>query len=88
MSNLEDLIRDIVARGELTHLSVSPMPTGKGFTASYAPAGVFGVTIKTHDDPVAALRLAITSTKLKGRRTVSAKPAAEPDAPTDDMDFG
>ena len=59
---LDELVRDLAKRGELTHLSL--IPHGDGWSASYSaasPAGGFGSA--EADDPVAALFGAVASVK-------------------------
>ncbi len=68
---LEELIQDMVERGEMTHLSLSPVLSGKRqlweakFCAA-SPAG--GYTLVSAEDPVEALCGAIENTKLRKRR--------------------
>lgn len=69
MANLEDTIRDLTARGELTHLSLAPNPTGKGWRATFSPASVFGVCHGGDPDPVKAMLLAIDGAKLRRKAT-------------------
>lgn len=83
MNTLDNLIRDAAKRGELTHLSIAPH--GKAWICSYAPASTFGVTHKTHADPCEAIRLAITETKVKRRRTAEKPGDVHAES---DMDFG
>lgn len=66
--NLEELIYDMVARGELTHLSISPV--GKnGWAVSFCAASpASGYTFVVDKDPVVAMRRAIEETKLKKKR--------------------
>lgn len=66
--NLEDMIRAASANGEMTHLSVVPK-AGKGpgnitWTASYSPASKWGSGFADDVDPVRALKLAMTDTRL------------------------
>jgi hypothetical protein len=51
---LEDLIRQMAAKGELTHLSLIPAAGGQ-WSASFTPASVFGSNQFTAADPIAAL---------------------------------
>lgn len=74
MSDLEDLIRDVAARGELTHLSLAPRKIEQGenkfvngWGATFAPASVMGNTFGESTDPVEALKSAITDAKLRRR---------------------
>ncbi len=64
---LEELIYDMVKRGELTDLSLSPR--GDQWSATFAPASpASGFTFVLDKDPVNALRRAIVETKLRKRR--------------------
>lgn len=67
MANLEEVIRDLAARGELTHLSLAPNPSAKGWRATFSPASVFGVCHGADLDPVKAILLAIDGAKIKRR---------------------
>lgn len=99
--SFEELIADVVARGELTHLSV--VSVAGGFAATFTPASGFGYTQTRHKDPVQAMRAAIEQTKLARppKRTVDKpiphyapddarkrKASSIDDVPDDDMDFG
>ena len=66
--NLEDMIRAAAANGEMTHLSVVPK-AGKGpgnitWCASYSPASKWGSGFGEDIDPVKAVKLAMTDTRL------------------------
>jgi hypothetical protein len=77
---LEDTLRDIVARGELSHLSLAPSQGGKMWRASFAMCSHFGVSFAEDKDPVQAIIVALTSAKLKKpRTTINLKPGAEPE---------
>lgn len=65
MANLDETIRDLAARGEVTHLSLAPNPSGKGWRATFAPASHFGVCFGGDVDPVKAIMLAIDGAKLR-----------------------
>lgn len=93
---LEDLIRDAVARGDFTHLSLASRWDDKGFNASFAPAKGFGCHFTTDKDPVEALRTALSQTRARksapnvqkpGPTVTEAMDAVAP-PPGDDMDFG
>lgn len=99
MKTLEDLIRDAVARGDFTHLSLASRWDDKGFNASFAPAKGFGCHFTTDKDPVEALRTALSQVRArKSAPDKVQKPNAEPTdaelqqrddaAKRDDMDFG
>lgn len=60
---LDERLREIAARGELTYLSLVPI-AGKGtggivWSASYSPASTWGHAMCRHADPVEALMMAI-----------------------------
>lgn len=67
-TNLEDMIRAACANGDMTHLSVAPV-AGKGpnnvvWSASFSPASRFGSGFGRDADPVRAMKLAMTDTRL------------------------
>jgi hypothetical protein len=66
--NLEEIIHDLAARGELTHLSVVPSQNGRKWRASFAMASKYGISFAEDADPVRALILACTTAKMKARR--------------------
>jgi hypothetical protein len=91
VADLEDTIRDLAKRGELTHLSLAPNPSGKGWRATFAPASVFGVCHGGDEDPVKAMLLAIDGAKIRrkapfkddsriGQSIVDVKPSADAEA--------
>lgn len=74
MSDLEELIRDVAKRGELTHLSLSPrrIEVGEnkfinGWGASFSPASNTGNLFAEDTDPIKALVGAIEEAKLQRR---------------------
>jgi hypothetical protein len=70
---LEELIRDMAQRGELTHLSLSPV--GKEWAASFCAASpIGGYTFILDADPATALVRAIQETKLRKRRPENKEP--------------
>ncbi len=65
--SLEELIHDMVKRGEMTHLSLSPYE--KQWAVSFCAASpINGYTFIIDDDPVNAIRRALTETIRKQRR--------------------
>lgn len=68
MPSLEETIREIAARGDMSHISLVPSQKGNLWRASFTPCSVFGISFAEDADPVKALQLAMTSTKLKSRR--------------------
>lgn len=78
--SLEEMIRDLAARGELTHLSLAPNPSGKGWRATFSPSSVFGVSHGGDPDPVKALMLAMDNAKLRRKAPFKDDPRiAQPD---------
>lgn len=52
--SLEELLRDVAARGELVHFSLWFEPIKDRWCATYSPSHVFGVSRAHHKDPVTA----------------------------------
>lgn len=67
MSELEQAIRDLAARGEISHISLSPSQNGTLWRGSYAMCSTFGVSFAEDKDPVVALTQAMTTARLKRR---------------------
>jgi hypothetical protein len=65
LADLETTLRDLAARGELTHISLTP--SGKGWRALYAPASTFANSFAEDKDPVKAILLACEGAKLRKR---------------------
>lgn len=78
---LEEKIRDVAARGELTHLSV--VPVAGGWSASFAHASGYGTSFAQDPDPVKAMIKALGMPKLARLRM--SKPNQKDD---ENMDFG
>jgi hypothetical protein len=85
MSELEDLIRDVCSRGELTHLSLSPRKIERGenkfvngWGATFSPASVMGNTFGENVDPVEALKSAIEDAKLRRKAPFADGDGAKP----------
>lgn len=80
MKNLEDAIRDLVSRGELTHFSIAPRVNGKfkGWAASVSPATGFGNAYAEDPDPIKAALDAIEQIKARRPRAKSEPAAAAP----------
>ncbi len=91
--NLEDLIRGLAARGELSHISlVGPTDVKrKKFRAAFAMSSKFGVSFAEHEDPVEAIRIACTTAKMKPQRqpshreTITVEPTAAEVTDVDDL---
>lgn len=73
---LEETIRNLVARGDLSHVSLAMNSSHTKWRASFTPCSTFGTTFSENEDPVKALMLAITTTKLKTRNP-RVKPIAQ-----------
>jgi hypothetical protein len=95
LSELEDMIRDVARRGELTHLSLAPRvirdaddkPIKKGWGASFSPASSQTNTWAEDEDPVVALKTAIEEARLRrgkpfadGEGAPKPEPKAKPKA--------
>ena len=81
--NLEQVLRDLAARGEISHISLVPSQSGKMWRASFAMCSHFGVSFAEDKDPAQAIILALTSAKLKKPRVhldLKPNPEPEPDA--------
>lgn len=90
MSDLESKIRELAARGDITHISLTPL-IGGNWSAVYAPASVYSVASVIDADPIKALTRALNEPKLKSRRPKDADPellAATVAAGDDDDDLG
>ena len=76
MPSLEEMIQDVITRGEFSHISLAA--NGKQWTAAFTPCSTFGVSMVTHADPVEAMKGAIGAAKMK-RRAVSKPKEPEPE---------
>jgi hypothetical protein len=65
MTTLEDTIRSLAARGEISHISLTPK--GAGWRATFAPCSTFGVAFAEDADPCRAIQLACDAPRLKRR---------------------
>lgn len=80
MANLEDLLRDLASRGELSHISLAPSQGGKMWRGAFAMCSKFGISYAEDKDPAQALVLAMTGAKMKPRRaSPTLKPEPEPE---------
>ena len=80
MAPLEDLIQDLVKRGELSYLSLAKNSAGV-WVAVFTPCSEYGSVVLGHSDPVLALKQALSARKLKS------KPAKIPDSEIDLSDI-
>jgi hypothetical protein len=72
--DFENKLRELVERGDVTDLGLTPTSDGKLWRATYAPASVHGLSIVEDADPVKALYLALTNIKIKSRKVTADKP--------------
>lgn len=81
--SLEDTIRDLAKRGEISHISIVPSQNGKMWRASFAMCTMFGVSHAEDADPVRAIMLALTTAKMKKPRArIEHREAETPDIET------
>ena len=66
--SLEDTLRGLAKRGEITYLSI--LSNGNGFRATYSPAMNWGHGFGESDDPVVAIQAAIKNYGEPGRAKV------------------
>src|ERR1700744_531069 len=67
-TTLEEAIREIADRGELSGISLSLNPSHTKWRASFTPCSVFGIAFAEDEDPVKALMTAISGPVLKSPR--------------------
>lgn len=77
---LEETIRDLAARGEISNLSLAMNSTHTKWRAAFAPCSVFGSSFAEDEDPIKALLLAMTSAGLRKPRSGSARALAAEEA--------
>lgn len=78
--SLEDAIREMAARGEITHLSLTPR--GKNWGASFSPASSMGNAFGEDKDPVEAIFQAFEEIKLRRPRKLHVDKPTDPHLPT------
>lgn len=66
--SLEDTIRDLAKRGEISHISLVPSQGGRMWRASFAMCSMWGVSHAEDADPVRAIMVALTTAKMKKPR--------------------
>jgi hypothetical protein len=76
-ATLDNKLRELAARGELTYLSICPR--AGGFAAVYSPASKWGHGSGSDSDPVEACIKAIDAVKLPKLRSKAALPPVEED---------
>jgi hypothetical protein len=67
MASLEDLIRAVVKKGDLTHLTLAPTSKGE-WQAAWRPASSTGYRMSTHEDPIVALVDLFRTVRVKAAR--------------------
>lgn len=65
---VDDVLRDLAKRGEISHISLTPSQNGKLWRASFAMCSKFGVSFAEDADPAQAIILACTTAKMKPRQ--------------------
>lgn len=68
--NLEEVIRELAARGEISHISLVPSQKGEKWRGSFAMCSKFGISFAEDADPVVALTMAMTTAKMKPARAL------------------
>lgn len=66
---LEQAIRELAARGEISDLGLTMNGKGTLWRATFVPCSVFGQSFAEDADPCKALLLALTTVKLRKKRT-------------------
>jgi hypothetical protein len=67
---LEETIQWLAARGEISHISLTPNTKGTGWRASFAMCSKFGVSHAEDADPCKAIQLACDRAKIKRRTPI------------------
>ena len=68
---LDQLIREMADRGQITHISLVPSQTGKKWRGSFTPASYAGgISFAEDADPVKALIMALDIAKLRKRKPI------------------
>jgi hypothetical protein len=85
MASLEETIRDLAQRGEISHISL--VPTAHGWRATFAACSIFGNSFAEDKDPCTAIMLACDTAKIRrrapfedgaGKLKLSVEPVAQP----------
>jgi hypothetical protein len=74
MNTLEEVLRDLAKRGEISHISLTPSQDGKLWRASFTMCSKFGASFAEDADPARAIILACTTAKLKPRTPAKKRP--------------
>jgi hypothetical protein len=82
MTTLDELIREQAAKGNITHISITPNADGT-WHACFTPA-VAGHAMADGADPVEALKAAIKATPKPRSRVAKPTPEPEPVSALDD----
>lgn len=81
---VDDVLHDLAARGEISHISLTPNSRGDGWCASFTMCSRFGTSFAEDRDPAQAIIRACTTAKMKPRPatkhrvTVDAEPEPMP----------
>lgn len=65
---LEETIRELAARGEISDISFGRNPTNTKWRAVFVPCSVFGKSVSEDEDPIKALMMALKSIPLKSKK--------------------
>ena len=82
---VDDVLHDLAARGEISHISLTPNSRGDGWCASFTMCSRFGTSFAEDRDPAQAIIRACTTAKMKPRPTtkhrvvVEHEPTPEPE---------
>ncbi len=77
---LEETIRGLAARGEISDLSLSMNSSHTKWRACYVPCSQFGQSFAEDLDPIKAIMMALTTIKLKSKRAPTDREIAAADA--------
>jgi hypothetical protein len=79
---VDDVLRDLAKRGEISHISLVPSQNGKLWRASFSMCSKFGSSFAEDADPAKAIIIACTTANMKRRKVTSLEhveaPAQEP----------
>lgn len=67
-TTLDEAIREVVGRGELSHISIGMNSSHTKWRASFTPTSIFGISFAEDEDPIKALLMAIGGPVLKSPR--------------------
>src|ERR1035437_3239515 len=64
---VDDVLHDLAARGEISHISLTPNSRGDGWCASFTMCSRFGTSFAEDPDPAQAIIRACATAKMKPR---------------------